>query len=353
MRQLRDAYDPRAVVRPTMVPDRDQAAATGGSFAKMLETDFNGPPAPPPREPITVVEAVKWKAGNDYTVGSTVYFNYATFAGGDPDQTVTRWRLQKRATPDDAWTNYNWTNYTTGGAEWNVTCPEGQMRIQCQARDASVDPVEQVNSFTSVQTVAAPPDPLSASKPTLTGDPCVGYTLTCSEPVPAGGVPPYTFNYFWVDVTRDERMAPTTVVTDYDLGKQMKCLVTVSDSAGETVQVETAPTIQVFRPTLGDFQTYVDNVLIDQTTIGVTPSQICACLVQEDDPVLFPPKDMSFNWEIRSGTGRLSGDNGTPFIGYVAPDTAPAGALVTCSISSTHAQDVQSCQFEFLTADGP
>ena len=36
-----------------------------------------------------------------------------------------------------------------------------------------------------------------------------------------------------------ERMAPTTIVTTYDLGKQMKCLVTVSDSAGETVQVET------------------------------------------------------------------------------------------------------------------
>ena len=153
---MSNATPPRPnVIRPTMKPDRDEAKANKGTLIHMYETDYNGPPAPPPREPITVVEAVKWKAGNDYTVGSTVYFNYATFAGGDPDRTVTRWRMQKRATPDDGWTNYSWTNYTTGGEEWNLTCPEGQMRIQCQARDASVDPVEQVNSFTSVQTVAS------------------------------------------------------------------------------------------------------------------------------------------------------------------------------------------------------
>ena len=242
-KKYRSIYDPRAVIRPTCVPDRAEAQSNGGTRVHMIPTDYNDPPAPPP-------------------------------------------------------------------------------------------------------------DPLSASKPTLTGDPCVGYTLTCSEPVPAGGVPPYTFNYFWVDVTRDERMAPTTVVTDYDLGKQMKCLVTVSDSAGETVQVETDPTIQVFRPTLGDYQTYVDDVLIEGDAVGLTPSQICACLVQEDDPVLYPPKDTTFKWELRSGSGRLSGDTNLPFVGYVAPDTAPAGALVTCAITSTHAQDVQSAQIEFLIS-GP
>ena len=156
MRRLRDAYDPRAVVRPTMVPDRDEAKATGGTFAKMLDSGHNTQPEPEPdREPITVVAATKWKDGNDYTVGSTVYFNTATFAGGDPSQTVTRWRLQKREGPDDGWTNYSWTNYTTGGEECNITCPAGQMRIHCQARDNSVDPVEQVNSMAPAQTVAS------------------------------------------------------------------------------------------------------------------------------------------------------------------------------------------------------
>ena len=198
-----------------------------------------------------------------------------------------------------------------------------------------------------------PPPPLSASKPTLTGEPCVGYTLSCSEPVPAGGVAPYTFSYFWVDMTRDQKMAPTTVVTEYDLGKQMKCLVTVSDSAGESVQVETDPTIQAFRPTLGDFATYVDNVLIDQTTVGVTPNQLCVCLVQEDDPVLFPPRDVTFNWELRTGTGTLRGDNGLPYMSYLAPGAAPAAALVTCTIVSNDAQDATDVVIEFLVADGP
>ena len=73
----------------------------------------------------------------------------------------------------------------------------------------------------------------------------------------------------------------------------MKCLVTVTDKGyqgGESVMVESNQTIEAFRPTLGDYQTYVDDVFIDQSTIGVTPSQLCQCHVQEDDPVLFPPK---------------------------------------------------------------
>lgn len=200
---------------------------------------------------------------------------------------------------------------------------------------------------------------MEVAAPTLTGDPCVGYTLSCSEPVVTGGSGTFQFDYFWVDETNvivweATKMAPTTIVTEYDLGKKMKCLVTVTDKGfqgGESITVESNQTIEAFRPTLGDYYTYVDNELIEQSTVGLTPSQICACLVQEDDPVVFPPKDTTFLWEIRSGTGRLSGDNGTPFIGYVAPDAAPAGALVTCSITSHHAQDVQSCQFEFLIAE--
>ena len=153
---MSNATPPRPnVIRPTMKPDREEARANQGTLVHMYDTDYNGPPAPPPRDPITVVEATKWKDGNDYTVGSTVYFTTATFTGGVPESTITRWRLQKRATPDDNWTNYSWTNYTTGGAEQNITCPAGQMRIHCQGRDTSVDPVDQVNSYSPVQTVAS------------------------------------------------------------------------------------------------------------------------------------------------------------------------------------------------------
>lgn len=242
MRKLRDAYDPRAVVRPTMVPDRPMAQANGGTSTRMLDSGFNAPPPPPP-------------------------------------------------------------------------------------------------------------DPLSASKPTLTGDPCVGYTLTCSEPVPAGGVPPYTFNYFWVDVTRDERMAPTTVVTTYDLGKQMKCLVTVSDSAGETVQVETDPTIAVFRPTLDDYSVLVDDQPYDGVSVGVQPNGILTLAAVADDPVLFPGKDVTFAWEIRQGGGRFNGDPSLPFVAYIAPASAPAAALVTCDILSRDADDAQALSVEILVSD--
>ena len=200
---------------------------------------------------------------------------------------------------------------------------------------------------------------MEVAAPTLTGDPCLGYTLSCSQPVVTGGSGDFQFDYFWVDETNvivweAAKMAPTTTVTEYDLGKQMKCLVTVTDKGSQgsdPITVESNSTIAAFRPTLGDYYTYVDDVLIEQTSVGVTPNQICACLVQEDDPVLYPPKDVTYTWELRAGTGRLSGDNGTPFIGYVAPAAAPAGAVVTCTINSTHAQDVQSAQFEFLVSD--
>ena len=196
-----------------------------------------------------------------------------------------------------------------------------------------------------------PPDPLSASKPTLTGDPCVGYTLTCSEPVPAGGVPPYTFNYFWVDVTRDERMAPTTVVTTYDLGKQMKCLVTVSDSAGETVQVETDPTIAVFRPSLDDYSVLVDDVPYDGVSVGVLPNGILTIAAVVDDPVLFPPKDVTFAWELRSGLAALAVIP-TCLCWLRCTGRSSRWCAGDLRYHSTHAQDVQSAQIEFLVT-GP
>ena len=200
---------------------------------------------------------------------------------------------------------------------------------------------------------------MEVAAPTVTGDPCIGYTLSCSEPVVTGGSGNFQFDYFWVDETNvivweAPKMAPTTTVTEYDLGKTMKCLVSVTDKdiqGSQAVTVESNSTIAVFRPTLGDFQAYVDDVLVEGEAIGVTPSQLCGCLVQVDDPVGFPPKDVSFNWELRTGTGSLRGDNGGPFIGYLAPDHAPAGALVTCSVASAHASDVQSVQIEFLISE--
>ena len=148
-------------------------------------------------------------------------------------------------------------------------------------------------------------------------------------------------------------MAPTTTVTEYDLGKQMKCLVSVTDKGipgSDPITVESNSTIAAFRPTLGDYYSYVDDVLVEDA-IGLTPSQICACLVQEDDPVLYPPKDVTFKWESVQALAALAVTPTCP-CWLRCTGLSSAGALVTCAITSHHAQDAQSAQIEFLIS-GP
>ena len=349
-----NTYDAKKVVRPTMVPDREEAAANGGTIVHMVETDFNGPPPPPPADPLAW--ATQPTVTGTTQPGNTLTGTLGTVTGGTNPQPKGRWRWRVSADAGNSWEIR--TNWSTDEVQTYELQPEdvGQVQMQCQVTDPEVETL----SKSVVKTITAPA--LNVQAPTLTGDPCVGYTLSCSQPVVTGGSGgALQYDYFWVDETNvivweAAKMAPTTIVTEYDLGKKMKCLVTVTDKGyqgGESVTVESNQTIEVFRPTLGDYQTYVDNVLIEQTSVGVTPSQLCMCVVQEDDPVLFPPKDVSYNWELRTGTGTLRGDNGLPYMSYLAPDAAPAGAMVTCGITSNHAQDVQSVQFEFLIADGP
>ena len=150
--ELKEAW--RDVYRPTM---RREAKVPGnkGTEVVMIDLDGDGIPDPPVREDITVTHATTWAAHNNYVKGQTVYCNVAAFSGGS-DETIYRWRLQKRADVDSDWQNYSWTNYSDHALEINITCPEGQMRIHCQARDASVDPVDQVNSFSTTETVTTP-----------------------------------------------------------------------------------------------------------------------------------------------------------------------------------------------------
>ena len=320
---------------------------------QLISPDQDGGGTPPAPGPDPLAWATQPTVTGTTQPGNTLTGTLGTVTGGTNPEPKGRWRWRVNAEAGNSWEIR--TNWSTDPVQTYELQPEdvGQVQMQCQVTDPEVDTL----SKSVVKTITAPA--LNVQAPTLTGDPCLGYTLSCSQPVVTGGSGgALQYDYFWVDETNvivweASKMAPTTVVTEYDLGKQMKCLVTVTDKGypgGESVTVESNSTIAAFRPTLGDYYTYVDDVLVEGDAVGLTPSQICACLVQEDDPVLYPPKDVTFNWEIRSGTGRLSGDNGMPFIGYVAADAAPAGALVTCAISSTHAQDVQSAQIEFLVS---
>lgn len=152
--ELQEAW--RDVIRPTMRRE-PKTPGNKGVEVVMVDLDGDGIPDPPEpeREPIVVVESAAWKAGNNYTKDQTVYWTTASFSGG-AEGTQYRYRMQKRADADAGWSNFAWTNYSNEVIEINNTCPEGQMRIQCQGRDDSVDPVDQVNSFTSIQTITTP-----------------------------------------------------------------------------------------------------------------------------------------------------------------------------------------------------
>ena len=247
MRKLRDAYDPRAVVRPTMVPDREEAIATGGHFAKMLDSGFNDPPPP----------AL---------------------------------------------------------------------------------------------------DPLEVQEPTVTGDAIVGYTLTCSEPSITGGSGDVQITYYWQDASNKRVLymgGSTQVVQVADIGRTLCCQVVVIDQeTNEQVIVVSNAVGPVNRPTLPDYSVLIDDQPYDGVSVGVQPNGILTIAAVADDPVLFPPKDVTFGWEIRQGGGRFNGDPNLPFIAYIAPDTAPAAALVTCDILSRDADDAQALSVEILVS-GP
>ena len=149
------------VKRPTMIP-RVKVPGNRGTEVIMVPTDFNPvepePDPEPIREPITTTVAARWASLNDYTEGSTVFAEVAHFEGGTEGSVIYRYRWQTRASASDSWINGSWTSYTDHALE--VESPPlgtGQIRFQCQARDASVDPVEQVNSFTGAESITPLP----------------------------------------------------------------------------------------------------------------------------------------------------------------------------------------------------
>ena len=110
------------------------------------------------REPITTTSSARWANLNDYTEGSTVFAEVAHFEGGTEGKVIYRYRWQTRASSSENWVNSSWKSYTDHALE--VESPvlgRGQIRFQCQARDDSVDPADQVNSFTSTQNITPLP----------------------------------------------------------------------------------------------------------------------------------------------------------------------------------------------------
>ena len=277
----------------------------------MVKTDSSPKPPEPEREPITVVVGARWAdAGNTYAVGETVYMETAGFTGGLEETTTYRWRIQTRADAEATWINGSWSSYTDHAEEvtYDITAP-GQIRFQCQARDTGVDPVEQVNSFASVQTVPAP-SALVVSEPVITGEPWVGETLTCSEPTVSGGIGPYQFDYFWVDETKESpKMQPNTIVTTYDIGKMMSCLVTVTDKGwedGESVTVTSNSIGPIGQRTIGDVVVTVDGNVV----AGEEPEDTIQTQNSQEHLIILTPDgdatDLKSEFTVRSGEARIS-----------------------------------------------
>lgn len=130
------------------------------SIAEVVDSDGNPwepVPGPDPWDDVVVVDKATWSDDNDYSVGQNISGVSATFTGGT-DQIVYRSRTQHRASSSDAWINSNWTNHGNTPQVVGFTIPageeNGQVRFQTQARDDGFDPVQQVNSFASVKSIA-------------------------------------------------------------------------------------------------------------------------------------------------------------------------------------------------------
>lgn len=271
-------------------------------------------PDTPPREPITVTTAAEWANLNDYSIGSEVFARVASYTGGNPDTTTYRYRWQTKATGEADWVNGQWVNYHSSALEASTTITDlGQIRFQCQARDTSVDPVEQINSFTSVKTVNTP-SALVVSTPVVTGNAYVGQTLTCSEPTVSGGVGPYQIEYFWVDesnaiIWEATYMGNTTTIVSYDLDKNMKCLVSVTDkgySDGEHTTVESNTVGPIQQPSMGQPRPYIDDEIYDTNAdqpYEVQEEQSIELRVDLPNNVFGQP---SWGWQVRQGDARLS-----------------------------------------------
>ena len=176
----------------------------------------------------------------------------------------------------------------------------------------------------------------------------------------SGGSGNYQYDYYWVDETNviiweAPKMAPTTTVTEYDLGKIMKCLVTTSDKTADVdpLTLESNSTIEAFRPTLDDYGLLVNGSEVDPSDdLEVEPGATFPLEVKATGDALYPPKDVKYEWKIRSGTGRFSGSTDQAVVIYIANDSAPSGAVLQCVISSPDAQDQMAVDVQVVVT-GP
>ena len=122
-------------------------------FVEIVDSDGN--PWPNPWDKLTVVIKPQNNDGDTANIGDTITFTTALYTGGNPETTTYQHRFQtKDNAADNSWDNGPWTDYdgTQVTVVYTVTEP-GRLRLQCQGRDSSVEPILQVNSFGRTVTI--------------------------------------------------------------------------------------------------------------------------------------------------------------------------------------------------------
>ena len=331
-----------------------------------------GPDPEPERDPITVTTGASWADLNDYEVGSEVFANVAAYSGGNPDTTTYRYRWQTKPTADDAWTNGKWTNYSDHAMEVSITLTDGgQIRFQCQARDTSVDPVEQVNSFTPVKTVPWPeldvvhkPDFLDGTQEEngklATYPPCyAGQELPFLTGEWSGGVPPVVYEFrhkeqmadgSWIAddafqaQTNEVKQRTVQINAKGECGVQMHIESRATDAEGNR-EWNNGPLRDIVVPSLGEPSAFIDDVPYNpgSDTPTVEEGQAVALYVDLPDNDGGRP---TWTWEVRSGAARLTPNGpycvafnetpgGNPFsvqVNFVDNNCEPTGDSVRFSM---------------------
>jgi hypothetical protein len=196
---------------------------------------------------------------------------------------------------------------------------------------------------------------MAVTAPSVSGEALVGQTLTCSEPAVTGGIGPYQIDYFWVDesnaiVWEAQYMGNTTTVVAYDIGKNMKCLVQVTDkgwSKGESITVESNSVGPVRAPLIGDLTASVDgNAYTEGEVVDAMNGSEHICLIERTgDP------GVTYEWTVRQGQARLSPASGSCIVNIQS--APPQGVQVQCSLRNNNASDdPKSFRFGFYVGEG-
>jgi len=148
------------------IADVDDSGEIVGAYIKKVHivevVDSDGQPwepvpGPDPFDELVVAQKATWSDSNVYAVGEDIAGTSATYVGGTGNE-LYRSRVQHKSATDTEWNNSPWTEHLNVPSIIHFVIPAGEengsVRFQTQARDASVDPVVQVNSFASVRGIA-------------------------------------------------------------------------------------------------------------------------------------------------------------------------------------------------------